>query len=503
MRICSHTLLIFEFAVLFTGLYIIYVLIRAAINKRQGAYIFLASFFPILLTGINDSLYSNQIVQTGFFFPLGLFIFILAQSFVLSKRSSKAFSDNEALSKKLSSMMEELQNSMERNQDIITSISDPMFITDAKMKITYFNEAAVKLSGYSVEDVKDKDCEIISSHIKKDLQCVQKDGKPLLNVKFQFINKEEKTFTLLGSFSPIYNTQSETVGGIVILRDISRDLLIEEKIKSVIQQLNAASVQILATTQSQVDSIAKQVTSLNETSITAEEIASTAALIAENSENVAQVAKETQNISLKGFKTVSESVEDIKDIKERVKLVALRMTVLHHHSEKIGGITEIIDEISTQITLLALNGAIEAAGAGEAGRRFNVVATEMRRLAEKTVEATQEIKVLIKEIQDFITRTVKETEGVAEQADKGNILASQSGKVLQNIISSIEQTTRSTQEIGINTQEQKAATEQMTNTIYAINEISMQVQTGIEEISESMKQLQELSNHLQELFAKQ
>ena len=92
---------------------------------------------------------------------------------------------------------------------------------------------------------------------------------------------------------------------------------------------------------------------------------------------------------------------------------------------------------------------------------------------------------------------------MAVQADKGNILASQSGEVLQNIISSIEQTTRSTQEIEISTQEQKDAIEQMTNTIYDINEISMQVQTGIEEISESMKQLQELSNHLQELVAKQ
>ena len=397
-------------------------------------------------------------------------------------------------------MMRRLRDSIERNENIISSISDPMFTVDNDMKITYFNLAAMILSGWSDEEALGEDCEIVFNNTKEYLEQIQKEGQPLLNTYFQITDKLGKQFNITGSFSPISDANGKSVGGIAILKNISRELEIEQKVTTVIQQLNSASTEILATTQSQVESITQQGTSINETTVVAEEMAATAALIAENSERVVHVAEKTQIISREGFEIVNDSMEGMRTIKERVQLVAKRMIMLREHSEQIGGITEIISDISSQINLLALNAAIEASGAGENGRRFNVVATEMRRLAEKTVDATKQIKILIEEIQTFISNTVKETENAAQKVDQGTILASKAGEALQNIILSIEQTTRSAKEIGISTQEQKSATEQMTSTIYSINEISMQVQTGIRETKKAMEQLEVLANKLQELF---
>ena len=398
-------------------------------------------------------------------------------------------------------MMEKLQDSIEKSENIITSISDPMFTTDNEMNVTYFNEAALLLSGYSLDDAIGKNCEIIFPNTQKYLQRVQIEDEAILNIRLLFEDGQGEILTLMSSFSPLRSAYGEAIGGIVIMRDISRDLLIEREISSIVQQLNTSSTEVLTNTQSQVEGITKQASSLNETTITAEEMAATAALIAENSESVVLVAEQTQNITQEGFKTINNAIESMLKIKERVQLVSERMTMLREHSTQIGGITEIINEISSQINLLALNAAIEAAGAGETGRRFNVVATEMRRLAEKTVEATQQIKILIDEIQDFITKTVKEATNATQQVDEGSILTGKAGEVFRDVISSMEQTTSAAQRIGISTQEQKSATEQMTMTIYSINEISLQVQTGIKETTKAMERLKALSNQLENLVA--
>src|SRR5512144_839402 len=94
------------------------------------------------------------------------------------------------------------------------------------------------------------------------------------------------------------------------------------------------------------------------------------------------------------------------------------MLKLGEHSQKIGGIVDIIDEISDQTNLLALNAAIEAAGAGEAGRRFAVVAQEVKRLAERTVLATRQIRGLIEEIQAATNTTIMVTEDGTKAVDR-------------------------------------------------------------------------------------
>jgi len=170
-------------------------------------------------------------------------------------------------------------------------------------------------------------------------------------------------------------------------------------------------------------------------------------------------------------------------------------------SKKIGGIVDIIDEISEQTHLLALNAAIEAAGAGENGKRFSVVAGEIRRLAERTVEATAQIKGLIDEIQESTNETVLATEKGTAIVMEGADRVDEIGESLEGILSLVRQTKESSKEITVATQQQARAGEQMVLTITDINDVAVQVNRSAEQVEKAVIRLKDLARRLKDLAA--
>jgi methyl-accepting chemotaxis protein len=165
----------------------------------------------------------------------------------------------------------------------------------------------------------------------------------------------------------------------------------------------------------------------------------------------------------------------------------------------VGGIAEIIDEISEQTHLLALNAAIEAAGAGEHGKRFSVVASEIRRLSERTVEATAQIKELIQEIQDSTNETVLTTERGTGIVLAGAARVDKIGESLGEILALVRQTKESAREISIATQQQATAGEQLVLTITDINDVAVQVNRSAEQVEKSVIRLKDLARRLKDL----
>jgi methyl-accepting chemotaxis protein len=280
---------------------------------------------------------------------------------------------------------------------------------------------------------------------------------------------------------------------------IEESSAVAEALAEAVEELDRSSENLVTISIEQSSGAAEQASAVQEATTTSEEIAATSNEISANVESVEQVAEETYHAGIQGREAVKSAIDGMGQVREKVKAIADSMLDLGRKSQKIGGIVDIIDEISEQTHLLALNAAIEAAGAGEHGKRFSVVAGEIRRLAERTVEATTQIKSLIEEIQDSTNETVLTTEKGTGIVRSGSDRVDNIDTSLEGILSLVRQTKESTKEINLATQQQAAAGEQMVLTITDINDVAVQVNRSAEQVEKSVIRLKDLARRLKDL----
>ncbi|HEX3983170.1 MAG TPA: methyl-accepting chemotaxis protein, partial [Acidisoma sp.] len=174
--------------------------------------------------------------------------------------------------------------------------------------------------------------------------------------------------------------------------------------------LNASAAQIRASTQEQAASVEQQLAALQETAATADEITHSGARISARAQEVIQVAQQAVQTSANGLSAVAEAVRAMDAIREQGEVVATNIVALSEKTQAIGEIISTVTDVSERAHLLALNAAIEAAAAGEHGRSFAVVASELKVLADQAREATVQVRSLLGEIQRGINSSVMMTE---------------------------------------------------------------------------------------------
>ncbi len=280
---------------------------------------------------------------------------------------------------------------------------------------------------------------------------------------------------------------------------LQRSSSVAATLAEAVEDLHRSSENLVTIAMEQSSGAAEQASAVQEATTTAEEIAATSNEISANVESVEQVAEETFNACVRGRDAVREAVAGMKEVKGQVGAIAASMMDLGKKSQKIGGIVDIIDEISEQTHLLAVNAAIEAAGAGEHGKRFGVVAGEVRRLAQRTVEATGQIKALVEEIQNSVNTTLLTTEKGTTTVRAGAERVDQIGESLETILELVRQTKESAKEITVATQQQATAGEQLVLTITDINDVAVQVNRSAEQVEKAVISLKELARRLKHL----
>lgn len=267
-------------------------------------------------------------------------------------------------------------------------------------------------------------------------------------------------------------------------------------IGAAIQHIRSSSAELQAAANQQVTSSREQATSMSEISTTVSELLATSRQIAESSQRVAHISEETAGAARAGDRTVRSAHESITGIKQHVDHVVTYMLDLGKKSQQIGSVVDIINELAEQTNILSINASIEAAGAGEGGRRFAVVADEIRKLAERVGGSTREISALIEEIRAAVNTTVMATEGGSKAVDAG---ARQFGEVtaaFENIVKLVATSTEAAREIELSTKQQTTAVEQVNIAIVNAAQATKESEASSAQTLQTAAQLATLSGDL-------
>jgi methyl-accepting chemotaxis protein len=232
-----------------------------------------------------------------------------------------------------------------------------------------------------------------------------------------------------------------------------------------------------------------------------EELAIIAAQIAQRSGSVVGEASETQEDAQSGARAVSETVAKLDEIHLANESNVDEIMALGRKSRRIGEVMELIDNIASRTKLIAFNAALEAAAAGESGRRFSVVAMEVRRLADNVVESTDEIRERIAEIQAATNGLIVASEQEAKRIAEGVARGKEASVALNEILGSAQSTTSSAEQISLSTQQQRTAAEQVVDAVRGIERDSRAVAHGSEEATHVITDLVQLAEELQQAVA--
>ena len=272
--------------------------------------------------------------------------------------------------------------------------------------------------------------------------------------------------------------------------------LLARQIGTALSRLQTSSTELEAAANQQVTSSQELSTTTNEISTTLKELLTTSRQIVASSQRVVQVAAETGGRAREGNRTVGTAQDAIGGIKRHVDLIVGHMVDLGHKSQQIGTILDLINELAEQTNILSINATIEAAGAGESGRRFSVVAQEIRRLAERVAGSAREIRTLVDEVRAAANTTIMATEGGAKAVDAG---AGQFGDVLtsfKQIGERVDVTTEAAREIELSTTQQTIAVEQVSMAMGGVAQAATESASSSAQTLATAAQLLEVSKQL-------
>jgi methyl-accepting chemotaxis protein len=274
---------------------------------------------------------------------------------------------------------------------------------------------------------------------------------------------------------------------------------LRKQIGATVGEVQSSSAELQTTANQQAVGAKEQATAMNEISTTITELLATAQQIAESAQRVAGVADQTADAGLAGRSTVAAAQESMTEIRRQVDAIVNHMLELGDKSQRIGSVLDIVSELAEQTNILAINSTIEAAGAGESGKRFAVVADEIRKLADRVAESTKEIRDLIDVVRAAVNTTVMATEIGSKAVDAGSTQVEGVASSFEQIVGLVTTTTEAAREIELSTKQQTTAVEQVNLAVANVAQTTRDTEASSGQTLQTASQLRQLSTKLRGL----
>ena len=273
------------------------------------------------------------------------------------------------------------------------------------------------------------------------------------------------------------------------------------QLEEVVSVISAASTELSAQIEQSDKSAVESAQRLAEAATAMNEMNATVQEVARNASAASAVSAETRANAESGANIVENALQSIGQVHKVSLALKGDMTTLNQHAQAITQIMNVISDIADQTNLLALNAAIEAARAGEAGRGFAVVADEVRKLAEKTMASTNDVGNAISAIQGSAGQSVAAMDNALAEVEKAAELAKQSGEALQGIVTKVEESADQVSAIATASEQQSATSDEINQSIVSVNEMSSQTAQAMGEASRAVSELARQAERMSELIS--
>jgi methyl-accepting chemotaxis protein len=278
---------------------------------------------------------------------------------------------------------------------------------------------------------------------------------------------------------------------------------LSQQIGTAVGRVQTSSAELQAAATQQATGSREQATAMSEISTTIRELLATSQQITQSAQRVAQIAGQTAAGARSGDQTVETAHAAITAIRRQVDLIVNHMLELGKKSQQIGSVLEIVSELAEQTNILSINATIEAAGAGEAGKRFAVVAEEIRKLSDRVGASAKEIRGLIDDVRSAVNTTVMATEAGSKAVDAGSKQFDHVAASFKQIADLVVTTTEAAREIELSTKQQMTAVEQVNVAMGSVAQASKETEASSGQTQQTASELASLSKQLLRLVQAQ
>lgn len=270
-------------------------------------------------------------------------------------------------------------------------------------------------------------------------------------------------------------------------------------IKQLINGISASSQQTFSTVEQQERIVSLQAASVNETTVTMDELEASFRQSTEQAQAASMAAQQALQIAESGTKAVEANLKDMFTLEKKVGIIAEQMVHLSEQANQIGSISQFVSDLANQTNMLALNSAVEAVRAGENGKGFSVVANEIRRLADQSQRSAEKIYVLVSEIQSAINSTVMVTEEGTKRVAAGVQIAQKTEEAFTGVEEAVNKVVLNNQQISLNLKQQLDGIQQVVQAMDSINRGAKETAIGINQTKLSTQQLNEIALMLKDM----